>query len=213
MFLTRQQAIPNTEVPPVSAGRTESEAGLSGGSIPSSRIADELPFMILEETTKSFPKFNATGRSLLIKCNSLGEEQEPTLYLLECFTGFINYLVDQVPDRDTMGLTILDTKNVKDKEVGISLRRRDQLKPDVVWDVLGKVIQSNARFVLTDRLEVRLDHVRMSAGNGRKKNKGRFSDVLSAVKKGIVVKEAFLCLARALIIAMARVNGDPKYTT
>jgi hypothetical protein len=105
----------------------------------------------------------------LIKFISPGEEQEPTSYLQECITRLTNYLVDQVPDRDTVGLTIRNTENVKDKVVGISLRRRDQLKPDVVWDVLGKVIQSNARFGLTDRLEVRLEHVRMPAGNGRER--------------------------------------------
>jgi hypothetical protein len=72
-----------------------------------------------------------------------------------------------------VGLTIRNTENVKDKVVGISLRRRDQLKPDVVSDVLGKVIQSNARFGLTDRLEVCPDHVRMPAGNGTEKRRGR----------------------------------------
>jgi hypothetical protein len=30
------------------------------------------------------------------------------------------------------------------------------------------VIQTNARFLLTDRLKVHLDHVRMPAGNGKK---------------------------------------------
>jgi len=52
----------------------------------------------------------------------------------------------------------------------------------------------------------------MPAGNGKKaeKTKGRSLDVLSAIKRSIV-KAAFLCLAHALIIAMARVNGDPKY--
>ena len=50
-----------------------------------------------------------------------------------------------------------------------------KVKPDVVWAVLGKVIQSNARFGLSDRLEVHLDHVRMPVGNGKKaeKTKGR----------------------------------------
>jgi len=98
--------------------------------------------------------------------------------------------------------------------VGISLRRRDQLKPDVVWAVLGKVIQSNAKFGLSDRLDVHLDHVRMPAGNGRmaEKTKGRSLGVLSAIKKSIVVVKAeFLCLAHALVIAMVRVNSDPKY--
>ena len=32
-----------------------------------------------------------------------------------------------------------------------------------------------------------------------------------AIKKSIVVNAAFLCLAHALVIAMVRVNGDPKY--
>jgi hypothetical protein len=39
-------------------------------------------------------------------------------------------------------------------------------------------------------------------------------DVLSAIKKSIVtVKAAVLCLAHALIIAIARVNNDPKYAS
>jgi hypothetical protein len=80
--------------------------------------------------------------------------------------------------------------------------------------MLVKVIQSNARFGLSDCLEVRIDLVRMAAGNRKnaKKTKGKSLDALSAVKKSIVVvKAAFLCLAHALIIAMAGVNGDPKY--
>jgi len=96
--------------------------------------------------------------------------------------------------------------------VGISLRRRDQLKPDVVWSVLGNVIQLHTRFAVTDRLEVHLDHVRMPVGYGQEKTKGRSLEVWSAIKGRIVVVKAdFLCLAHALIIAMARVNGDPKY--
>jgi len=155
MFLNRQRAIPITETPSVSR---EDIAPFSSRNIPAS---EQLPFRILDETLKSFPKFNATGRSLLIKFNSLVEEQDPATYLKESITALTNYLVDKVPDRDLMGLRIRNTENVQDKVVGISLHRRDQLKADMVWSVLGKVIQSNARFALTDRLEVRLDHVRM----------------------------------------------------
>jgi hypothetical protein len=89
--------------------------------------------------------------------------------------------------------------------VEISLRRRDQLKADVVCNVLGKVIQSNARFALTDRLEVHLDHVKLPAGKGKlaEKTKGWSLNVLSAIKKSIIiVKAAFLCLAHALVIAI-----------
>jgi hypothetical protein len=181
-------------------------------TIPASETAEQLPFRILDETFKSFPKFNTTGRSLLIKFTFTGEEQDPATYLKECITALTNHLVDKLPDRDLVGLRIRNTENLQDKVVGISLRRRDQLKPDVVWSVLGKVIQSNARLPLTHRLQVHEYHVRMPTGNGGVKTKGRSMNLLSAIKKNIVVvKTAFLSLAHALIFAMARVNGDAKY--
>ena len=157
-----------------------------------SEITERLPFFILSEMTKSISKYNATGRSLLIKFKTPGEEQEPTAYFKEYITSLTNYLVDDVRDRDLVSLRIRNTENVRDKVVGISFRRRDQLKPDVVWSILGKVVQSNARFGLSDRLEVHLDHVRMPAGNGRRaeKTKGRSLDVMSAIKKSIVVVKA-----------------------
>jgi hypothetical protein len=130
--------------------QTEPETVLPDRTSPKHEISDELPFQILDETSKSFPKFNTTGRSLLIKFNSPSEEQDPTTYLRECINGLTNYLVDEVPNRDLVGLTIRNTENVEDKVTGISLRRRDQLKPDVVWQILGKAIQSNARVVLPD---------------------------------------------------------------
>jgi len=67
---------------------------------------------------------------------------------------------------------------------GISLRRRDHLKPDVVWGVLGKAIQSSACVCLRHRLEVDLDHVRMLVGNGKRaeKTKGCSVDVMCPLK-------------------------------
>ena len=63
---------------------------------------------------------------------------------------------------------------------GISFRRREQLKHDLIWTVLCRVIQSNARYGLTDRLEVHLDHERIPVGNGKlaEKTKVRSLDVL-----------------------------------
>jgi hypothetical protein len=44
--------------------------------------------------------------------------------------------------------------------------------------------------------------------------KGNSLHVLSAAKRSsVVVKAAFLCLAHALIIALARVDDDPEYAS
>ena len=61
---------------------------------------------------------------------------------------------------------------------------------------LSKFIQSNARFGLTDRLELHLDHVRILVGNGKlaEKTKGRSLDVLSAIRKRIVAAKQLFCV-------------------
>ena len=146
-----------------------------------SEINEQLPLLILDETSKFFPKFNATGRSLLIKFRPPAEHVETTVYLKECITALTNYLVDDVRGRDLLGLRIRNTENVQDKVVGISFRRRDQLNPDVVWGVPGNVVPFNARFGLSDRLEVHLGHVRTT-----EKTKGRSLDVLSAIKRALL---------------------------
>jgi hypothetical protein len=177
LILNRERVIPTAQAPSVSRAEPESEVDSSSRNTPVSEISEQLPFLILDETSKSFPKFNATGRSLLIKFRSPAEPVEPAVYLKECITALTNYLVDDVHDRDLIGLIIRNTKNVQDKVVSISFRRR------VVWGVLGKVVQSNARFGLCDRLEMHLDHFSMSVGNGREKKKGRSLYALSAIKR------------------------------
>ena len=93
-----------------------------------------------------------------------------------------------------MGSRIRNTENVKNKGEDISLRCPEQLKPNVVWGVLRKIIQNNAWFGLSDRLEVHLGHVMLPAGNGRVKTKGCSLDVISAIKKStVVVKAALNC--------------------
>jgi len=157
MFLNRERATTTAQPPSISREEPEEAVASSSRNNHVSEIHEQLPFMILDETSKSFPKFNATGRSMLIRFRTPGEEQNPIAYLKECITALTNYLVNDVHDRDLVGLRIRNTENVQDKVVGISLRRLDQLKPDVVWGVLGKVIKTNARFGLADRLEVHLD--------------------------------------------------------
>ena len=93
VFLNRERATPTVVTPSVNRADIPS----TSRSIP---VSKQLPFRILDETSKSFPKFHATGRSLLIEFNSPSEEQNPATYLKECITALKNYLVDDMPGRD-----------------------------------------------------------------------------------------------------------------
>ena len=99
MFLNRQRDILTTKVPSVSRKHTESLIVSYIRSILGSGTSELLAFRILDETSKSFPKLNATGRSLLIKFNSPGEEQARTAYLREYITAVTSYLVSDVSGR------------------------------------------------------------------------------------------------------------------
>ena len=85
---------------PVSMAQPESEVASSSRNSPVSEISKQLPFFILDETSNSFPKFNETGRSFLIKFRPHTKDVEPTVYLKECITALTNYLVDDVRDGD-----------------------------------------------------------------------------------------------------------------
>ena len=76
LFLKRERPITTAQVFSISREEPESEVLFSGGNSPVSEITERLPFSILSETSKLFSKFNATGRSLLIKFKPPGEEQD-----------------------------------------------------------------------------------------------------------------------------------------
>ena len=106
VFLNRVRNLPNAETASVSIA----DIRCTSRNIP---VSDQLPFRILGQTSKSFPKFKATGRSLLIKFNSLGEEQNRATYVKECITELTKFLVDDVPGRDLVGLSICNTETVR----------------------------------------------------------------------------------------------------
>ena len=77
LFLIRERAIPNAGVTSVSRAEIASTSR-------NNPLSEQLPFLILDETSKMFSNFNATGRSLLMKFSTPGEEENPTAYLREC---------------------------------------------------------------------------------------------------------------------------------
>jgi hypothetical protein len=88
-----------------------------------------------------------------------------------------------------VGITINNEENVQDKAIGISFRRKDQITPDVIWSVFGKVVQSNARFNALDKLVLTVHSVKMPIGNGGAgiTAKGRPLETM-AYFKGVSVK-------------------------
>lgn len=171
-------------------------------------------FTIINSRRRFFKRFNTRGTTYLVKINTDRVENNPIEYLQQAIEDVLDELLKDTDPGDMVGLTIRNTDNLQDKPVGISMRRSDQISADVVWSVMSKIIQSNARFLINDKITIHVDHVRMPLGNGRSflKTNGQSVDTVSHLKRSIVeVKAKHQCLIHALIIAIAKVDKDPNY--
>ena len=89
----------------------------------------------------------------------------------------------------------------------------ERLNAERVYSELERVIQSNQEFRLNDTVTIDLNHVVTPQGSGRKKRTTyNIDDYLD--EKGSVVRirnKDDLCLARALVVARAKQDNDPRY--
>ena len=88
-----------------------------------------------EEQTRLFRCFNAQGTQLTVCLLSPGEGQDsnPMSHFLDSVTELFVYALRDVEDSDMVGIKISNEVEVKERAIGISFRRRDQITGDVIW--------------------------------------------------------------------------------
>ena len=91
----------------------------------------------------------------------------------------------------------------------------EELTTERVFSQIERVIQSNQEFRLNDTVTIDINHVESPQGRGKSKSKRTTLNIrehLKAKKTIIRInnKDDF-CLARALAVAIAKIENDPKY--
>jgi hypothetical protein len=107
-------------------------------------------FNIEEEITRQYTRFNAVGTQLTARLSPWVDSNPMSLFLASV-SDLFEHALQKCDDSDMVGITTSNEENVQDKAMGISFRRRDQISPDVIWSVFGKVAKSNARFNALDK--------------------------------------------------------------
>jgi hypothetical protein len=88
--------------------------------------------------------------------------------------ALFDYALRNVDDSDMVGLAIHhEGTGPRDKPIGFSFRRRDQLSTEVIWRLFEKVAQSNSRFNALDPLSIILHYVKMPTGFGRRRGQNQ----------------------------------------
>ena len=91
----------------------------------------------------------------------------------------------------------------------------EELTTEKVFSQVEKVVQSNEEFRLNDTVHIDLIRVEMPQGSGKSRRKRTTYDLREYLKKkGCVItinnKDDY-CLARALVVSIARIEKDPQY--
>ena len=91
----------------------------------------------------------------------------------------------------------------------------ERLTAERVYSELERVIQSNQEFRLNDTVTIDINHVESpvgSRGKGKKRTTYDIDDYLDEKNSVVRIKNNDdLCLARALVVARAKIDKDPKY--
>ena len=100
-----------------------------------------------------------------------------------------------------------------DTPISMPFMSVEQLSTERVFSQIERVIQSNRDFRLNDTVTIDIIHVEAPQGSGRsKRNVLNIKDFLHKKRSIITIyNNDNLCLARALVVAIAKIEKDPNY--
>ena len=160
-------------------------------------------------------KFGMTATDHRVRFNNVLADRD-LLESYETTHKIIHHLLEDVKEGMAPNDQVRFILRSEQLETPISLpfMTVERLTTERVYSALERVIQSNQEFRLNDTVTIDLNHVLAPVGSGRKKRTTyNIDDFLS--EKGSVVriknKDDDLCLARALVVARAKKDNDPKY--
>ena len=179
-------------------------------------LLPEKDFYQKESVTKHMSKkFRMTATDHTIRFNNvlseldLIESYERTQAILE---QLLNDVTRDMNGKDQVRFVLRSEQ--LDTPISLPFMAAEQLTPERVFSQIERVIQSNRDFRLNDTVTVDIIHVEAPQGSGRSKRTTlNVREYLHKKGSVIIIKNNNdnLCLARALVVAIAKIEKDPKY--
>ena len=159
-------------------------------------------------------KFRATAVDTAIRFNNVINDVDLIENHKRTYRIFERLLSDVTKDmneKDRVRFVLRSTQ--LETPISIPFLPLDRLTPERVLSAVQHVIQSNRDFRLNDMVNVDLIHVEAPQGSGRsKRNIVNIKEYLHKKKSVITItNEDHLCLARALVVAIAKAGNAPNY--
>ena len=170
------------------------------------------------ESSKKYhsKKFGMTATDHRVRFNNVLADRD----LLESYESSLkifHHLLEEVKEGMAPNDQVRFILRSEQLETPISLpfMTVERLTSERVYSVLERVIQSNQEFRLNDTVTIDINHVESPVGSGRSKLKRttyNIDDYLNLKNSVVRIKNNDdLCLARALVVGIAKVDKDPRY--
>ena len=158
-------------------------------------------------------KFRMTGTDYTIRFNNtmsdldLVESHERAQ---EIFEHLLSDVTAGMNEKDQVRFVLRSTQ--LDTPISLPFMPLHQLTPERVFSQIERVIQSNQDFRLNDTVTVDIISVKAPQGSGRKRTVLDIGEFLHKKRTIIsILNNDDLCLARALVVAIAKIEKDPRY--
>ena len=174
---------------------------------------DERPFNIENVTQVNIKKFRTTGMNYRVRfTNAFADVEISSLHdrLHEVFQQILDETIGGVPPQDQVRVILHSTQ--MEYPITFPFMAPHRLTTKRILAEFQRVIQSNQAFRLNDTVDVNVIHVSMpSGGKGSKRSEVNLEKHLE--KKRLIVRiqnDDDLCMARALVVAKAKVDNDTR---
>ena len=205
----------NDDIDGVQTGRGEKRKNESDDDETESEDEQGQYYYQLESRRKYHSKkFGMTATDHRVRFNNVLADRD----LLESYESTLkifHHLLEEVKEGMAPNDQVRFILRSEQLETPISLpfMTVEQLTSERVYSELERVIQSNQEFRLNDTVTIDINHVKTPQGSGRKKRTTYdINDYLKQKNSIIRINNTDdLCLARALVVARARIEKDPRY--
>ena len=175
---------------------------------------NERPFYIESARQVYTKKFRTNATSYRIQFTNVFADVEITSLheqLHEIFQQVLDETVGGVPPQDQVRFLL--HSNQLDKPIHFPFMPAERLTTEHILAKFEQVIQSNQEFRLNDTVEINVIHVSMPIGGKRSKrsevNLGKHLEKKRSIVR--IRNDDNLCMARALVVAKAKLYNDPQY--
>ena len=187
------------------------ESQYGGGS--GDNTNEESFYTISEVRQVKSKKFRTTAVDYSVNFNNLKDldlirEYERTQRI---FQQLLNDVTNGMAEGDLVRFVLRSEQ--LDKPISLPFMPTSRLTPERVFSQIERVVQSHQEFRLDESVIVDIVHVEMPQGSGKRKRDTIDLESYLESKRSIIRirNKDNLCLARALVVAIANVDKDKRY--